>query len=252
MESSEVIKPWPFFALFVCLAFVAAACGSDATNSSGGQRDIISIGGDASNSRNNDSRSNTDSSESIERDSVATDGDTGLAREDIDGGETCPKSDGPCRDAAQVDACEGDCGSESRAEKVLKLVNKARSQQRECGDKGTFEPALALRLNQTLNEAAELHVKDLASNEFLSHTGSDGSDAGDRLDRVGYEWSYYGENIAFGHDNADSVVKGWLESPGHCTNIMDPNFTQMGVAFRKDAADGGKTHFWVQVFGTPR
>ena len=78
----------------------------------------------------------------------------------------------------------------------------------------------------------------------LSHQGSDGSDAGDRITQAGYTWQTYGENIAEGYTSEEAVIKGWLESEGHCQNIMNGAFTEMGVA-----TSGS---YWTQVFGTPR
>lgn len=84
---------------------------------------------------------------------------------------------------------------------------------------------------------------------FFSHIGSDGSDVGERLSRARYLWSRAGENLAYGTPSAyseDDIVAGWLASPGHCKNIMQPGFTEMGAAKHSGAFD-----YWVQVFATP-
>lgn len=78
----------------------------------------------------------------------------------------------------------------------------------------------------------------------MSHTGSDGSSPVQRIDREGYSWSALGENVAFGYRNVASVMAGWLASPGHCSNIMNPNFTQLGAA--------EVDYYWTQVFARPR
>ncbi len=77
----------------------------------------------------------------------------------------------------------------------------------------------------------------------MSHTGSDGSDLRARADRQGYDWSNLGENVAWGYTSPQSVVAGWLNSPGHCANIMNPTFTELGV--------GLQGTFWTQLFGRP-
>lgn len=64
----------------------------------------------------------------------------------------------------------------------------------------------------------------------LEHTGSDGSSAGVRMSRVGYKWNTWGENIAVGYGSAGAVMQGWLGSDGHCRNIMNANFKDVGVA----------------------
>jgi len=68
---------------------------------------------------------------------------------------------------------------------------------------------------------------------------------------AGYRWQQIGENIAAGQGSAEQVVAGWLASPGHCANIMNPGFTEMGAAYA--TSEGGAAgSYWTQVFGTPR
>ena len=109
-----------------------------------------------------------------------------------------------------------------------------------------------LTLHPQLTEAAEIHATDHESRECvggLSHTGSDGSNPGDRIASTGLRVRDWGENIACGHPTAARVVQRWIESPGHLANILNPDFTHLGVAtgFGRD----GYT-YWGQVFGTPR
>jgi uncharacterized protein YkwD len=68
--------------------------------------------------------------------------------------------------------------------------------------------------------------------------------------QAGYRWSGIGENIASGQESVDQVMAGWLASPGHCANIMDRWFTEMGGAFA--VAGGPGRAYWTQVFGTPK
>lgn len=165
---------------------------------------------------------------------------------------------GPCFDCGQKcpegKTCRnnGRCGDMGRVEKVLELTNEARSKQQDCGDEGTFESAPPLELSETLREAAAIHAEDMAQNEFMSHTGSDGSGPGERIRRVGYNFAAFGENVAWGAPTPEAVVELWINSPGHCSNMMDPRYTEMGIGFRKDEADSGKYQFWVQVFARPR
>ncbi len=77
----------------------------------------------------------------------------------------------------------------------------------------------------------------------MSHVGSDGSSFKDRIEREQYTWSAAGENIAAGYRTVSSVMNGWLASPGHCKNIMSPNFTEFGAA--------ESNYYWTQVFARP-
>lgn len=136
------------------------------------------------------------------------------------------------------------------SQKVLALVNEARSQGRKCG-RTVFQPAPPLRASPVLARAASIHNDDMSVHDFFEHEGSDGSQVGERVARVGYEWSAVGENIAIGAPTAETVVSGWLDSPGHCRNIMAPQFTEMGIAYlvnrKRDAGI-----YWTQVFAHPR
>jgi uncharacterized protein YkwD len=136
------------------------------------------------------------------------------------------------------------------AQRVLELVNAARAQARECG-RDRYAAAPPLTLSTTLTAAASLHSLDMAARGSLGHEGSDGSTSGDRITRAGYVWRASGENIAAGQADAESAVAAWLRSSGHCATLMQPNFTETGLAF---ALAPGKNPavYWTQVFATPR
>jgi uncharacterized protein YkwD len=140
--------------------------------------------------------------------------------------------------------------AESVARRVLDLVNEARMQSRMCGN-SRFASAGFLRLNATLSRAALGHATDMAQHDYLAHEGRDGSTPAERLTRAGYRWRSVGENLASGPTTPEAVVDGWLRSPGHCANLMAPQFIEMGVAYavnRKSKAG----IYWVQVFAAAR
>ncbi|MER7714664.1 CAP domain-containing protein [Streptomyces werraensis] len=118
--------------------------------------------------------------------------------------------------------------------RVVELVNQARA---EAG----CAPVTA---NSTLNTAAQRHSEDMASTGTMSHTGSDGSDPGERITRAGYAWSTYGENVAYGYSTPEQVMQGWMTSPGHKANILNCSFKEIGV--------GLSGTYWTQDFGTAR
>jgi uncharacterized protein YkwD len=137
------------------------------------------------------------------------------------------------------------------AARVLELVNAARAVARDCGEGHHYEAARPVIASPTLDQVALEHSRDMAEHRKLGHPGSDGSAPADRVTRSGYVWQGTGENVASGQQTADAVVKGWLESPGHCENIMEPRFTEMGVAFAL-APDQNPNIYWTQVFAAPR
>lgn len=136
------------------------------------------------------------------------------------------------------------------SDQVLSLVNAARGKPRKCGNT-SFQAVPPLTLSAMLNRAALIHSQDMAKNDFFEHQGSDGSKVGDRASRVGYRWRGVAENIAIGAETAEIVVNGWLKSPGHCVNIMSPDYTEMGIAYVTDPKSGPGI-YWTQVFGRPR
>ncbi|MGK7889123.1 MAG: CAP domain-containing protein [Leptolyngbyaceae cyanobacterium] len=113
----------------------------------------------------------------------------------------------------------------------------------------------ALTLNPLLNNSAQIQSEDLALNDFFAHTSPTGVTLGDRLNTVGYQqYQLAGENIAAGQTTADQVVQEWMNSPGHRANILNPNFTEMGVGYYFLAQDTGEVNYnryWTQNFGTP-
>jgi uncharacterized protein YkwD len=133
--------------------------------------------------------------------------------------------------------------------RVVQLVNAARSNGRRCGSE-RFAAAPSLGVSRKLNEAAAGHARDMARRKYFEHRGSDGSQPKDRVLRAGYHSRLTGENIAYGPESAEEVVAGWLASPGHCANIMDPRFQDIGVGLATGRKRG--QIYWVQNFGAPR
>ena len=125
---------------------------------------------------------------------------------------------------------------------MLQLVNAARAKGCNCGST-YMQPVSPVAWNDKLEQAALNHSIDMTTNNFFSHTGSNGSTPATRITGVGYQWSAVGENIAMGYPDEKAVVDAWLSSEGHCKNIMNGVFTEMGVA-----RDG---KYWTQEFGKP-
>lgn len=136
------------------------------------------------------------------------------------------------------------------AQQVLALVNQARAASRRCGNR-LWRPAPPVKAQALLTVAAQQHARDMARNNYFAHEAPDGSQVSQRATRAGYAWRKVGENIAAGQGSAQEVVAGWLQSPRHCDNLMDPVYTDMGLAYAL-AREGDQGIYWVQVFGAPR
>jgi uncharacterized protein YkwD len=140
-----------------------------------------------------------------------------------------------------------DAGATVRA-RVVQLVNTARSKSRKCGTT-RFAAAPPLVVSRPLDDAADGHARAMARKQFFDHRGRDGSQPKDRVLRAGYQPRLTGENIAYGPESAEEVVAGWLASPGHCANIMDSRFRDIGVGLAIGRKRG--RIYWVQEFGAP-
>jgi uncharacterized protein YkwD len=131
---------------------------------------------------------------------------------------------------------------------VITEVNKRRAAGATCGGVSK-PPAPALTANTQLRCAARKHSKDMGVKNFFSHTGSNGSTFVQRIQLAGYtNWLAAAENIAAGQTTALAVVNGWMNSTGHCNNIMNPNLKHLGVGYYY-AATATYKHYWTQDFG---
>jgi uncharacterized protein YkwD len=139
--------------------------------------------------------------------------------------------------------------SPAQATRALQLVNDVRARGIHCGDE-LFGPAPPVTLSGTLAEVALGHASDMAEKNYFEHVDPAGHSPADRVRAVGYSEKLVGENIAFGPKSVDEVVQGWLDSPGHCENIMDPGFAEMGLGLAAGHAKRGL--YWVQVLAEPR
>jgi uncharacterized protein YkwD len=139
--------------------------------------------------------------------------------------------------------------AQSEGQKLLTQLNTARSQARQCGGQ-SFAAAAPLAWNATLGTVAQDHSRDMANNNYLDHKDRDGRTPGDRAELSGYSGQLVGENIAAGQDTVGKVVDGWLASPGHCANLMNPQYQELGAAYATDPKSNAGI-YWTAMFGAP-
>ena len=101
-----------------------------------------------------------------------------------------------------------------------------------------------LRVSDKLTQAAARHARDMAEKRYFSHTGSDGSEVGDRVNGEGYGYCLVAENIAKGQGNLIDAMRGWMNSRGHRRNILQKRATEFGLV-------RGADNIWVMVLGRP-
>ena len=130
------------------------------------------------------------------------------------------------RDSKLTGKCDN---NQLRVERIIKYINRARAVKRQCGDK-SYAAAPAIGWNIKLFAAASLHSNDMAENNFFSHTGSNNSTTGERVTDVYYDWKAVAENISAGTITPEQTIDRWLASPGHCHNLMNPVYVEIGLA----------------------
>ncbi|MBM4290776.1 MAG: CAP domain-containing protein [Deltaproteobacteria bacterium] len=130
---------------------------------------------------------------------------------------------------------------------VLALVNAERARGGSCGGQ-RFEPTPPLAPNAQLDAAAQVHAEAMERERFFDHRDPRGEGPRDRIAAQGYSGRAWGENIAAGQRTPQSVVRAWMESPGHCKNILNGLFTELGVGVLLGAR-GEYGTYWVQNFG---
>lgn len=139
------------------------------------------------------------------------------------------------------------CGNSTTVQQLVDRINAVRRQGRSCGS--TFYPAVgALTWNSRLANAAQGHSNDMANNNYFAHEGLNGSSIGTRATAAGYNFSVVGENIAARYNSIDEVMTGWIDSPGHCANMMNASFKEYGMACASNPNSTYKT-YWTQEFG---
>jgi uncharacterized protein YkwD len=136
-------------------------------------------------------------------------------------------------------------------DEMLGAANATRATARDCGA-STLPAAGPLAWNPQAEQAALGHATYLQRNDLFTHAGENGSNAGDRLGATGYAWRQAGENIAAGFDGIAAVMQAWIDSPSHCTTLMNPAFTEVGVVLVPGTASNTYRSYWVMVLARPR
>ena len=139
------------------------------------------------------------------------------------------------------------CGISNYQALMLQQINSARAQARSCGSTA-YAATTALAWDAKLFAASAKHSADMAANNYFAHQGLDGRSPAQRVTAEGYAWRATGENIAAGYATIDSVMTGWLNSPGHCANIMNPTYVDVAVACVQ-ATGATYSTYWTMELG---
>ncbi|MDR0293752.1 MAG: CAP domain-containing protein [Oscillospiraceae bacterium] len=107
----------------------------------------------------------------------------------------------------------------------------------------------ALKLNWELSRVARYKSQDMIDKKYFSHDSPTYGTPFKMIESFGIKFSAASENIAYGQKTAAAVMKDWMNSPGHRSNILAANVTQVGVGAAKA---GNGTLYWTQMFIRPR
>ncbi len=124
---------------------------------------------------------------------------------------------------------------------IITLTNQEREKQGLNG----------LTINNILTSAAQAKAQDMISRGYFEHTGPDGKQPWDWIKNAGYNYTYAGENLAIDFENAEDVVKAWMASSSHRDNIIDSNYTDIGIGIAQGEYKERQSIIIVQMFGAP-
>lgn len=130
-------------------------------------------------------------------------------------------------------------------DEILIIVNENRAAGATCGG-DSMPPVEPLRMDEALRCAARVHSQDMAERDYFDHDNPDGDGPVERMQAAGYSGRGWGENIAAGNATAARTMMQWMESSGHCSNIMSEGFGLIGVGYYPGGEYG---HLWTQTFG---
>lgn len=122
-----------------------------------------------------------------------------------------------------------------QAKDVLSLVNAERKKQ------GLSSLTLSDKLTAVANEKA----RDMAENNYFSHTSPTYGSPFQMLQQYGIRYRTAGENIAAGQKSPEEVMNSWMNSSGHRANILNSSYTEIGIGYYAGGSYGSE---WVQLF----
>jgi uncharacterized protein YkwD len=128
----------------------------------------------------------------------------------------------------------------------LALVNAARAQGAVCGET-KMKPSRPLVWSDSLSLASSIHSEDMVTNNFFSHVSPRTGTLSERIHGTGYQYEEAGENLAGGQTSIARAVNDWLKSPSHCTNMLNPNFLELGAACMSGGTSYYKSYWTLEM-----
>ena len=140
------------------------------------------------------------------------------------------------------------CNLPALQSQLLTDINQLRAQARSCNSGGSFGATAAVSWNDKLFTAATAHNTDMATRNYFNHDSPEGVSMDQRVTAAGYAWSAVAENIGFGQADVAAILATWIASDGHCANIMNPVYREVGLSCVRSASG---TNFWTMNLASP-
>lgn len=132
------------------------------------------------------------------------------------------------------------CNDQTKSADIITLTNTERV-------KAGLPP---LTENRLLNQAAQVKAQDMVTVHYWSHDSPTGVEPWAWFRQVGYSYVYAGENLAKDYLDSNSVVRGWMNSPGHRANILKTQYTEIGTAVVCGVTTGPESTLVVSEYGS--
>jgi uncharacterized protein YkwD len=138
------------------------------------------------------------------------------------------------------------CGIPNFQAEFLALVNAARAKGAVCGEK-KMKPSRPLVWSASLSLASSIHSEDMVTYNFFSHVSARTGTLSERIHGTGYQYEEAGENLAGGQTSIAIAVNDWLKSSSHCTNMLNPNFLELGAACMSGGTSYYKSYWTLEM-----
>lgn len=145
------------------------------------------------------------------------------------------------------------CGVTLTVEAALQRLNETRAHGKTCRAAGQLSVGAPLVWSESLAAAALLQSREMALLNRMGHRDSADRNLGERLRAQGYRFVVASENVAVGYPSLEEVIEAWLDSEGHCENMMSGEVFEFGLACI-DASETGareERRYWTMVLGAP-
>jgi uncharacterized protein YkwD len=141
--------------------------------------------------------------------------------------------------SASVRGDQGD--NQIDVSKIIQLTNADRA----SNNLGSLEE------NSNLDLAANLKLDDMIANDYFNHISPQGVSPWYFIKKTSYQYSAAGENLALNFSDPQAVEQAWMNSTEHRQNILNPKFTEIGIAQKETVYNGQRTNFIVEYLAAP-